>query len=293
MNNRILPSLPPINQQLRIVIDSDAANEIDDLYAIALALRAPERFRIEGFVATHFAQWAGRESIQESYDLLNQLLDVAGLAGAYTVAKGGDPMRYLGEPSDSDGARLIIERAHAGHADDPLWVLGLGAATNLASALLIDPSIVPKVRVIYHARSEWSWPQRSEQFNVGGDTQAVRSLLASGAPLVWFDTGQQLTCPMSVTAEQLLPLGGLPAYLHEFRLRKPYFQGEDKGFFDLGDIAWMMQPDVCRSEVVDVPSMDWKMMFHHEGNLGQMLRVSGISADPVWALFFERMRNQP
>jgi inosine-uridine nucleoside N-ribohydrolase len=151
----------------------------------------------------------GRESIQQSYNAILTVLDVAGFAGAYTVVKGGDPMPYMDEPSDSDGARLIIERAHAGHVDEPLWVLGLGAATNVVSALLIDPSIRPKVRYVYHARSEWSWPDRSEQFNVAGDIQAVRTLLESGVPLVWFDTGQQLTCPMHVTAEQLLPLGGL------------------------------------------------------------------------------------
>lgn len=291
MDNRSLPALPPQNEQLRIVIDSDAGGEIDDLYAIALAVRSPERFRIEGFVATHFAQMAGRESIQKSYDAILTVLDLAGFAGAWDVVKGGDPMPYMDEPSDSDGARLIIERAHAGDTDDPLWVVGLGAATNLVSALLIDPSIKPKVRYVYHARSEWSWPDRSEQFNVGGDITAVRTLLKSGVPLVWFDTGQQLTCPMRVTAEKLLPLGGLPAFLHEFRLRNPLFQRDDKGFFDLGDIAWMTQPEVCQNTVVDVPHMDWKMTFRHKGDLGQMLRVSEISATPVWELFFARMQN--
>jgi hypothetical protein len=289
--DRIIPALPSPNESLRIIIDTDAANEIDDLYAVALALRAPERFRIEGFVATHFAQVAGRDSIQRSYDVLLTLLDVAGFAGVWNVVKGGDPMRYLDEFSDSDGARLIIERAHAGSAEDPLWVLGLGAATNLASALLIDPSIRPKVRYVYHARSEWSWPDRSEQFNVAGDIPAARTLLRSGVPLVWFDTGQQLTCPMSVTAEKLLPLEGLPAFLHEFRLCNPYFQRADKGFFDLGDVAWMIQPACCRNTVVDVPYMDWKMAFQHKGDLGQMLRVSEISAPPVWALFFARMQR--
>jgi hypothetical protein len=186
---------------------------------------------------------------------------------------------------------LIIERAHAGSEDDPLWVVGLGAATNLASALLLDPSIKPKVRYVYHARSEWSWPARSEQFNVGGDIRAARSLLESGVPLVWFDTGQQLTCPMEVTAEKLLPLGGLPAFLHQYRLRNPYFQRADKGFFDLGDIAWMIQPDVCINSVVDVPHMDWKMVFRHKGDLGRMLRVSAVSAQPVWDLFFARMQT--
>ena len=44
MNHRIVPKLPPREESSRIVIDSNAANELDDLYAIALAPCAPERF---------------------------------------------------------------------------------------------------------------------------------------------------------------------------------------------------------------------------------------------------------
>ena len=88
-----------------------------------------------------------------------------------------------------------------------------------------------------------------------------------------------------------MPLGGLPAFLHEFRHRKPYFQRDDKGFSDLGDIAWMIQPDVCETEVVSVPHMDWVMSFRHSGDLGKMLRVSQVLPEPVWELFFARMRE--
>jgi purine nucleosidase len=291
MRDRLVPELPAAGRRLRVVIDTDIATEIDDLYAVALALRATDRFAVEGFVATHFAQKHGRASIAQSYALLLELLEVAGHAGRYPVCKGGDPIPYLDEPSDSAGARLIIERAHAGGPDDPLWVVGLGAATNLASALLLDPAILPKVRYVFHARSEWSWPERSEQYNVGGDVRAARCLLSSGVPLVWFDTGQQLTCPMAVTAQRLLPLGGLPAYLHNYRLKAPYYQRDDKGFFDVGDIAWMMRPDVCTNTVVDAPSMDWAMRFEHRGGLGRMLRVHDLQPEPVWALFFARMAS--
>ena len=37
--------------RLRIVIDSDAKNEVDDQFAIAWALRSPERFQIEAVYA--------------------------------------------------------------------------------------------------------------------------------------------------------------------------------------------------------------------------------------------------
>lgn len=53
---RLVPQIPgPPGVRIRLVINTDAANEIDDLYAIAPALRSPDRFEIAGFVATHFA----------------------------------------------------------------------------------------------------------------------------------------------------------------------------------------------------------------------------------------------
>lgn len=285
---RIVPELPPAGRRLRLIIDTDAANEIDDLYAVALALRSPDRFAIEGFVATHFAQTAGRASIEASHRVLIELLAAAGGHHA-PVLRGGDPLPYRDQPSPSEGADFIIERAHAGGAEDPLWVVGIGAASNLASAILKDPSILPKVRFVYHARSEQSWPRCSEQFNVFGDLRAVQVLLESAAPLVWFDTGQQLTCPMETTAARLAPLGPLGEFLHAYRRREKYFQYPDKGFFDLGDIGWMIQPDLCTEEVLPVPRMDWMGRFVHEGRWGNMRRVSGIRAEPTWELFFARM----
>lgn len=291
MPPRIIPQLPPADQQLRLVIDTDAANEIDDLYAIALAVYSPDRFSIEGIVATHFAAKAGRGSIEESHDLILKLLDAGGKGSEYRVVKGGDPIPYADEPVDSDGARLIVERANAGTSDNPLWVVGLGAASNLASALLLDPTIVDKVRYVFHARSEWSWPNHSEQFNVGGDIQAARCLLRSRVPLVWFDTGQQLTIPMAITEEKLLPLGGMPAFLHQYRSREPGYQTDTKGFYDVGDIAWLIDPDVCTNETVDVPHMDFKMHFSHRGDLGQMVRASEVRAEAVWEMFWGRVKR--
>lgn len=293
-NHRTIPELPAAGRKLRLLIDTDAANEIDDLYAVALAVRSPDRFDLEGLVATHFGQQGehgGPHTIQQSYDVIRELFSAEGCVGRYRVEKGGDPMQYMTVPVDSPGARFIVERARAGTTDDPLWVVTLGAASNVASALLLDPSIADKVRLVLHVRSEWSWPTHNEQFNVAGDIPAIRSLLISDAPLVWFDTGTQITCPMAQTEEKLVPLGGMPAFLHEYRYRHERFQKPHKGFFDLGDIAWLLNPGVCTVETVDVPHMDHKMAFQHRHDLGRMLRVHSARREVIWELFFARMQQ--
>ncbi len=277
---------------MRLVIDSDVANEIDDLYAIALALVSPDRFRFEGLVCASYnnaAPDAGPGSIQRSYALGSQLVDLAGMKGKFPVLCGADPCQYFGFPSQSEGVDFLIERAHAGSEEDPLWVVGLGVATDLASAILKDPTIKPKVRFVYHGRSDFTWPQRSVQFNVKGDIHAARTLLKEWVPLVWFDTGTHLCADYSITEKYLAPCGELGKFIHEFRDRNPYFKTLNKGFFDMGDIAWMIEPEICKSEIVKAPSMDEYMYFDHSRPNGKMLRIFDIDNDQTWNMLFSRM----
>jgi inosine-uridine nucleoside N-ribohydrolase len=285
---RLVPRVPPVGERIRLVIDSDAAAEIDDLYAISLAIAAPERFRIEGFVATHFAAAAGPESIALSYQAIKKILEITGTVDKYPLKRGGHPMNYLGVPSASEGADWIIRRAHQGSAENPLWVVGIGAATNLASAVLKDPSITAKVRYVFHARSPQTWPQRSVQFNVMGDINAARSLLSSRVPLVWFDAGTNLTATMAET-EKNLATTKIGQYLHNFRYRNPGFARSDKGFFDLGDIAWLISPSVAKSEVVPAPSMNGFMYFVPTTKNGNMRRVFEIDKTATWNLFYDKI----
>ena len=290
---RLVPKLPPINQQLRLLIDTDFANEIDDMYAVALALALPKRFKIEGFVATHFNNSSpGPKSIERSYELLLDFLQAGGYGGKYPVIKGAPPISYYGYPSEGPGVDFIIEKAHEGDEENPLWVVGLGAATNLASAILKDPAIIPKVRYVFHSRSEYYWPERSRQFNVLGDIHAARTLLKEWVPLVWFDTGTHLKLSMEMDAQYISPQGRLGHYMHEYRKVIPWAEcrTQDKGFFDLGDIAWMADPSIsCSSEIIYAPTMDPFMFFNHEQSNGKMLRIFDIDNGAVWNLLFNAL----
>ncbi len=286
---RKVPTFPEKDQRIPLIIDTDAANEIDDLYAIAFAVLSKNRFDIKGFVATHFAQKGGKESIQQSYETIQTLQQVLGCN--YRVECGGDPLCYPATPSQSDGANFIIECAQKATEENPLWVLGLGAATNLASALLLQPEIATKVVYLFHGRSEDTWPVRTKQFNVYGDTIAAKTLLESNVPLIWFDTGTSLNASMQETEEKLKPLGEIGAYLHQYRYQCDYFQQSDKGFFDVGDIAWLIDPSVCQCEVIQAPTLNRWLYFDFERTHGEILYVSQIKAQPTWELFYQTLQQ--
>src|SRR5207244_673531 len=64
-----------------------------------------------------------------------------------------------------------------------------GAATDMASALLTDPTLADRIEVI--AMAYYNWPDGGDEWNVKNDPKAWQVLLESRAPLA---VGDQAVC---------------------------------------------------------------------------------------------------
>jgi len=288
--HRIVPTIPPEGQRMRMIIDSDAKNEIDDQYAIALAILSPERFEIQGFVGANFDNVRGGiDSVEKSVKEIELVLKKAGMEGRWPVKHGSDPMRYQFEPSESEGVDFIVEHALKGSPEDPLWVVGLGSATDIASAILKEPKIIERLVVFWHFRTRW--PEKCYNFNVFGDVRAARLLFHSPVSFVLFDTGTYLRCPVEQTEKELKPFGELGSYLHEYRFTSPNFMSPTKGFFDLGDIAALLDPDLACWEQTDCPEVDWDLSYHFNDTLGSILRCYHVDCRRTFQLLFDRIQG--
>ena len=197
--------------RIRLVLDTDAKNEIDDQFAVAWALRSPERFEVEAVYPAPFSQdcimrmmGGGQQQAPEdgsvggfenityasdpgdgmraSYDELLKLFDLLGEDSTGRVFMGSD--RYVtdnGGAVESDAARDLIKRAM--ESDEPLYVAAFGAPTNVASALLMEPELVKKIVVIWLGAQPIEYGHGIE-FNMMQDIETSRVLLDSGVPLV-------------------------------------------------------------------------------------------------------------
>jgi purine nucleosidase len=292
-----VPIIPPGDQRLRVIIVSDATNEIDDVWAISLALLYPERFEIEGFVGSNYdhSYWRGYgpESIQKSVDEIHRILEKAGMKGQYPVYRGAHPMQYEISPGDSEGVDFIIERAMASTPEDPLWIISLGSPTDAASAYLKEPAIKDRVIMFWHARTENTWPFRAHNFNIWGDKHASRMMFHAPFPLVIFDTGTHLTAgPLEETEKYVKPFGDLGEYLYNYRLRSGYFLDVTKGYFDLGDIAALIDPGIAKWEVIPCPTVTHYMDYNFYRTNGQALRCYDIDRDKTFNLLYDRLREK-
>jgi len=273
-----------------VIIDTDAANEIDDQWALALALLSQERFQIEGFVAANFDNiHGGPLGIGRSYDEIKRVLKKGGFENRFPVYRGADPMRYKYEPSESEGVDFLIRVAMESPGDDPLWVVGLGAATDLASAYLKEPRIRERAIFFWHGRTQW--PVKCWNFNVFGDRLAAALLFSAPVPLVLFDTGTDLTCPMDESERYVRPHGELGAYLHDYRRTNPWFMQADKGFYDLGDIAALLDPNIAAWQEVSCPEVDPDLSYRFQGTKGTILRCYKIDRDRTFRMLYDRLEQ--
>jgi inosine-uridine nucleoside N-ribohydrolase len=293
---QVTPKIPPKNEKIRVVFVSDAKTEIDDVWAIALAILSPERFDIEGFVGSNWDNThdgIGPKSIDLSVAEIYTILEKAGMKGKYPVYPGADPMQYEFAPSNSEGVDFIIERAKLGTPDNPLWIVSLGSPTDAASAYLKEPEIQDRVVMFWHARTENTWPYRAHNYNIKGDIHASRMMFHAPFPLVLFDTGTHLSAgTMEESKEYVKPYGELGDYLYKYRLRGAYWQTIQKGFFDLGDIAALIDPEIAQWEEIICPNVTSYMDYNFYKTNGKLLRCYDIDRDKTFQLLYDKLKKK-
>lgn len=280
---------PPPTGSLRVIIDTDAANEVDDQYAIALALGFPERIHLEGLVAAHFGLAGGSGGIQKSYAEIQTVLERAGQTGKIPVRHGSDPIVYRDRLPQSEGVDFIIEKAHSATPAQPIWLVLLGPATDAAVALLKDPGIADRLVVFWHGRTQW--PVRCWNFNAINDIKAAQVIFEQPCRFVLFDTGTYLTLPMQESAQRIAPLGPLGRYLQEIRHRKPGFSSPQKGFFDMGDVAALVDEHSVRWHATAAPAVDHDLRYDFSKKLGEIVRIYHVERDYSFDLLEKALRR--
>jgi len=163
---------------MSMIIDADTANEIDDLYAITRALLEPE-FKILGLSS---AQWhhhlSPENTVWESQKLNEDILrlmnrqDIPRPMGADMIV--GKPWGGK-EPSNSPAAQFMMRKALETKTGEKLIIVSLGALTNVASAILLAPEIIP--RIVCYCLSGKYFPERKvwdkDEFNARRDLNAL------------------------------------------------------------------------------------------------------------------------
>jgi inosine-uridine nucleoside N-ribohydrolase len=248
-NEKILQKLQKPKGQVDVVLDTDTFNEIDDQFALSYLIKSDDKLNIKSIYAAPFLNEKStdpEDGMEKSYNEILHLLKLMGKTEYEGVTYKGS-RSYLPNETEavhSPAADNLVKLAMERSEDDNLYVIAIGAITNIASALLLEPKIKDKIVLIWLGGHAHDWPDNRE-FNLCQDIAAARVVFGCGVPLV------QLPCAGVVSS---------------FRTTEPELKYWLKGKNKLCDYlvestiaeAVKMEKSSCWSRVIwDVTAVGW------------------------------------
>lgn len=245
----------------KIIIDADIGDDVDDAFAVALALKSPE-FEILGFTAA-FGDTPARAR------MLDRILSEAG-RGGIPVAMGAPTKANLsgfnqrpyaegGKVSPRtypDATDFILEqiRRHPGE----ITLVAVGPLPNVGALIDKDLATFRKLkRVVIMGGSFQPIPNRyglgapiapMPEWNIKNDIASAKKLFTSGVPVVVMPLDSTINLKLHEVARNLLLTRGTPltdmlavTYQHwSTGTRQP-----TPTLFDPMTLAWMADPSLC------------------------------------------------
>ena len=281
-----------------VILSTDVGNEIDDQWAIAYLLTDAEDFEVLGIVSAQAptlpspsAHYSYRVLVDEVENHLNMVEHPPLLEGS------SFPLKDTKTPQRGEGADFIVNASKGFSNRRRLTVLTIGAATDVASAILEDRSITERIRVV--AMGFKSWSEGGDEFNIENDPKAWQVILSSDVP-VTVGCADVCRANLSLTLEQARQLisqhGPVGAWLWAefqawyYRFVKPLRQDDFSKPWVIWDIitlaylqGWTTQQVYPRPVLGD--NLEFK-----PGPPGQTITwITSLDSKRLWADFLEKL----
>ena len=142
-------SLKYPEEKVQMVLDTDTYNEVDDQFALAYALNSPESMEVKAIYAAPFhndRSNSPEDGMEKSYQEIIKIMDKLNYSSRGKVFKGSvDYLKDDKTPQSSKAAEDLIKKALSLPEGEKLYVAAIGAITNVASAILMEPEIIKNI----------------------------------------------------------------------------------------------------------------------------------------------------
>ena len=285
---------PPASGKLRMVLDTDTYNEIDDQFAVVHALLSPERLDVEAVYAAPFfnERSEGPENgMERSYEEILRLLELLKISPEGYAFKGSRAyMPAADQPVESEAARDLIAKAMS--SDETLYVATIGAPTNVSSAILMEPKIMEKIVVVWLGGGAPYWPSASE-FNLRQDLHASRVLFDSGVPLVQIPcqpVASRLTTCLPEIERYVEGQGMLGDYLAKIyrECMEDHF-GKSRVIWDISTIAWLLNPAWVPTNLTHSPVLTDQVTYSVNASRHFVRTAFTLNRDEIFSDLFRKV----
>ncbi len=291
--------LEPPSGRCSVIIDTDTWNEIDDQFAIIHALMSPElhieTIQAAGFHAAVRNTNSFEHGMELSYDEIQRVLELSPISYDGPVLYGSRQTMTAtgGEPVPSDAADNIVSRAMQ-ERDETLYVLALGALTNVASAILMEPRIRERICVV----SLGGWPYHVSDFrdfNFIQDLKAAQTVFDSGVAMVHvtgFGVSELLSTTRWEMAQHVNGRGRIGDHL--FQIYEEFvedYPGRGKPIWDIAPVAWLINSDWLKTHIEAASILSDDLRYIKQATRHPMRIVDWLDRSAIFSDFFEKLHR--
>lgn len=297
---KLISRLKKPEGKVDVVIDTDTYNEIDDQFALAYLIKSDEKLNLKAIYAAPFfnSKSSGpADGMEKSYQEILRVLTLMEREDLKEVVFRGSTeyMPSEDEPVLSDAAKDLAERAMNYTEENPLYVIAIGAITNVSSALLLKPEIKDRMVLIWLGGNATHWPHNKE-FNLYQDVAGARIVFGCEVPLV------QLPCMGVVSAfttsgpELEYHLRGknkLCDYLVDVTTKEALecYGGSTwtRPIWDVTAVAWLLDGDFMEESLIHSPIPEYDDRYAFDNNRHFIKYVYHIKRDNLFADLFKKL----
>jgi len=292
----------------KVILDTDAYNEVDDQFAIAWAiLENGKKINLHSINAAPFLNQLSKspeEGMSKSYDeifKLVKLIDESGYdipykASSVPVFKGST--RFMTpdkEPVISDAAENIVKTVM--ESDEVVYVVAIGAITNVASAIRMKPEIVNNMVVVWLGGHAWNW-KITDEFNMRQDVPAAQVVFDSKVPFVQIPCNGVCTALTTTAPELKYYLEGktaLSQYLCDNVVKEiADYDVRCRGrvIWDVSAMAMLLLKDCADVVTLPTPFVTPMNRYAFDDGRHPMLMVRALSRDKIFTELFNKLTKR-
>jgi len=287
----------------KIILDTDTYNEIDDQFALAYAmlLSGQENSNIE-LLSVNAAPYLNTRStspldgMEKSYDEIKRIVNFIDPSSTLPVYKGSTKfMESKDKPEMSDAAKNIIDTSAAFDSDNRLYVVAIGAPTNVSAALTIDPTLKDRIAVVWLGGTALHWPSARE-FNMMQDINSSQILLDCGVPLADIPCAGVCTHLATTIPELEYHLRGKNKpcdYLVDIVSSYPghEYPTWSKVIWDVSAIACLAVPNSMSQVVIPTPRLTCDCYYAQDQSRHPYIYITHMNRDLIFGELFKTLAS--
>ncbi|MDO5292264.1 MAG: nucleoside hydrolase [bacterium] len=285
-----------------VVIDTDTFNEIDDQYALAYLIKSNDKLNLKAIYAAPFLNGkvkTAKEGMEKSRDEIMNILSLMKREDLKAVVYAGSEkfMRNEETPIISDAAKDLAERAMNYTKQNPLYVIGIAAITDVSSAIIINPEIKDRIVVVWLGGHGQDYKDTAE-FNMKQDIAAARVLFGCGVRVVQLPCKGVVSSFTTTGPELEYWLKGkneLCDYLVEVTEKEAKAHHKEKTWsrpiWDVTAVAWLLDEKFMEERIIKSPIVEYDNTYSFDENRHDIKYVYYIYRDRLFEDLFTKLSS--